>query len=264
MLQLFLLILPVIIEAASSVAQPPVYLQLTEEAYIECDEQAIELVEELAQYHCRDVLDNDSSATKYNTEGAMQKLLYLGKYAYRDYNFLDDDTLAKPALLQPKEALLMMRACLLQSAAAKFLNSKVDSKGIVNSNDCVEEVMQQEFDDPLDEAEKVFRTMDKNTMLSLPDKREHCMDQVLSSFAREWVMATAIKKTPDSGIGPIEWLKGTRHYYTMVNMSESEKGVEWPTLWIKLKTWKEGVIKGWLVWPSYDSPMPFVEIHYVE
>lgn len=264
MLRLLLFVLiPPIIEAASSEAQGPVYLQLTEEAYRECDRQAIELVEGLAQYHCRQVLGHDYSNVDYDPDKVMNRLLYLGKYAYRGYNFLEDEALPMPADLQPQEAMLMMRACLLQTAAVKFSKKRVNSELIVDKNECVEEVMQKEFDAPLEVAEQLLRPMNVSAMLSL-SKRHRCMEKVLSSFAREWVVREASEGAPDSGIKFLDRMKGHGLYCSMINMNDLKKGVEWPTLWIKLKSWKKGTIKGWELIRYYESDLPYVTIYYVE
>ena len=186
MLGLLLLVLPIIIDAAkSSPAAPlPVYLQLTEEAYRECDEQAIELVEGLAEYYCRDTSgENPISTSPHGAKNAMNRLFYLGRYAYRDYDFINGELPLKPAQLNPKEAMLMMRACLLQTSAKKFINGKPDPQQIDDEDGCVEGMMRREFDEPWEEAEGMLRPLNVVAMLAMP-KRNYCLQQVFESFSR--------------------------------------------------------------------------------
>lgn len=263
MLRFLLLVSSIIVKAVSSTAtQGLLYLQLDEEAYRECDMQAIEVVEDLAQYYCQNVASNDTSIPHYDTRRAMEQLIYLGEYAYRGYNFLDKETLPTPALLEPKEAMLMMRACLLQTAATKFINERVDPRQGIYGGDCAEEMMQQEFDDPLEEAERLLRPMDVSGIVALP-KRHRCMERVISSFTREWVMKGAKEKEPESGITFMDKLKGQCYFYGMEEMNKLPAGMEWPIVWNKIKTWKKGTLKGWTLNPTYDGGLPHVRYLYV-
>lgn len=194
----------------------------------------------------------------------MNRLFYLGKYAYRNYNFIDGDTPLKPAQMNPNEAMLMLRACLLQTSAAKFINAKLDPQQVVDKEECVEEVMQREFDEPWEEAERILRPLNIGAMLALP-KRNWCLAQVFESFCRESVMARAIKGDPDVGNHIWNALKRESYFFTMINLEDPEdveQGVEWSSLFMKLHNWKEGTLKGWAV-HSHGYKLPIVQVYFL-
>lgn len=219
----------------------------------QCRKLALALSETFAGHHCRNLIAPTTSLQHEEIDMNIEDMIDMTGCAYGDYDFVHGG-IPRPESLRPTTTMRMMIACLLQQSSVNFLHETVYKGDVKSPKNCVDEVLDNNIYNPLNYSREVVELIDVEAMLKM-SYRPPCLEMVMSAFAREYVDKVQLKDPPEHP-GVLQQWKGVRLMSERFDLEEEPAGVEWATLWIKLKTWKEGELKGWTL--AYrDNPKRF-------
>ena len=206
-----------------------------------CRTQALNLVDNLAAYHCRHVTRAQTPFPQLDPDEVVQKMLDWTNCAYGEYNFVEDG-IPRPTELHPDMAWGMMVSCLLQHASIDLINGLPNRHDIKDPRRCPEEVLNLHVYDPLTDSQTILQALDVGAMLGMRD-RPPCLNVVMTGFAKEFIRRNTLAEKP---VSPtiMQYLHGMRLHSIRVDMNKMPAGDEWSAVWDIIRTKVKGEFHG--------------------